>query len=199
MALLVVIALSIINVFGVKTGAIIQNVFTFAKVAALLGLMLLGSCEGRNAVAVAANFGANFWHNAGLGALHPVQVGVGGPIVLVGTLTILSRGAGRIVVFGRCVEQRNVHCGRGHQSQANLPLSLAIGTAAVIALYIGCNVVYLNVLPLAGSPDGTTVLARGIQHATEDRVATAALSQMFGSLGAILDGGSYPYFERRMQ
>ena len=38
-------------------------------------------CLGRNAQAMAANFGGNFWHNAGLGAQHAVQVGVGGPIV----------------------------------------------------------------------------------------------------------------------
>src|ERR1700729_2706055 len=39
MAILLVIALSVINIFGVKTGALIQNIFTFAKVAALFGLM----------------------------------------------------------------------------------------------------------------------------------------------------------------
>ena len=55
-----------------------------------------------------------------------------------------------------------------------------------IALYIACNFVYLNVLPLEGSASGATILQRGIQYATEDRVATAALSQMFGSLGAYL-------------
>src|SRR5580693_1660515 len=88
MAILLVIFLSIINVFGLKIGAAIQNVFTFAKVAALFGLMLLGFAVGRNAYAMAANFGANFWHNAGLTAQHAVQVGVGGPIVLVSTLTI---------------------------------------------------------------------------------------------------------------
>jgi len=67
-----------------------------------------------------------------------------------------------------------------------LPLSLALGTGVVIALYIACNVIYLNVLPLVGDPNGATILARGIQHATEDRVATAALSQMFGGLGGYL-------------
>src|SRR5258708_2309014 len=35
-AILVVVALSVINIFGVKTGAIIQNIFTTAKVSALL-------------------------------------------------------------------------------------------------------------------------------------------------------------------
>ena len=90
MAILLVMALSVINIFGVKTGALIQNIFTFAKVAALFGLMLLGFAVGRNAHAVAANFGGHFWQNAGLGARHAVQVGVGGPIALVGTLTILA-------------------------------------------------------------------------------------------------------------
>src|SRR5579864_7175607 len=62
MAVLLVVALSVINIFGVKTGAIIQDIFTFAKVSALLGLVIFGLAEGRNAVALAANFGANFWH-----------------------------------------------------------------------------------------------------------------------------------------
>ncbi len=57
-AILVVVALSVINIFGVKTGAAIQNVFTTAKVSALLGLVLFGIFLGRNAQAVAANFGA---------------------------------------------------------------------------------------------------------------------------------------------
>src|SRR6478672_4523908 len=42
MAILVVILLSFINVLGMKTGAAIQNVFTAAKVLALLGLAVLG-------------------------------------------------------------------------------------------------------------------------------------------------------------
>ena len=89
-AIVIVIFLSVLNIFGVRTGAAVQNVFTIAKTAALLGLVLLGIFVGRNAQAIAANFGANFWRNAGWHALHPVQVGVGGPIALVGTLTILA-------------------------------------------------------------------------------------------------------------
>jgi APA family basic amino acid/polyamine antiporter len=37
-----------------------------------------------------------------------------------------------------------------------------------------------------GDTNGATVMARGIQHATEDRVATAALEQIFHSGGARL-------------
>jgi APA family basic amino acid/polyamine antiporter len=45
---------------------------------------------------------------------------------------------------------------------------------------------YLLVLPMHGDPNGATVLARGVQFAAEDRVATAALEQIFHSGGAWL-------------
>src|SRR5450631_3172175 len=63
---------------------------------------------------------------------------------------------------------------------------MALGKGMVIALYIGCNFVYLNVLPLDGAMHGATILDRGIKYATEDRVATAVLTQMFGGIGGAL-------------
>jgi APA family basic amino acid/polyamine antiporter len=63
-AIIVVIVLSIVNVFGIKTGAMIQNIFTAAKVSALAGLVLLGVFLGRNAQALAANFSGHFWHSS---------------------------------------------------------------------------------------------------------------------------------------
>jgi len=198
-AILMVIALSIINIFGIKTGAIIQDVFTFAKVSALLGLVLVGLFIGRNAQALAANFGANFWHNAGLGALHPVQVGAGGAVVLVSTLTILAVAQVGSLFSADAWNNVTFTAGEVINPKRNLPLSLALGTGIVISLYIGCNIIYLNVLPLIGScemysaaictapaVDSATILRHGIQHATEDRVATAALTQMFGALGGYL-------------
>ncbi|HKD02544.1 MAG TPA: amino acid permease, partial [Terriglobales bacterium] len=89
-AILLVLALSLINILGVKTGAAIQNLFTSAKVGALLGLVVVGLFIGRNRVAVEANFGSNFWHHAGWRTLHAVQVGIGGPVVWVSVLTILA-------------------------------------------------------------------------------------------------------------
>jgi APA family basic amino acid/polyamine antiporter len=181
-----VVALSIINIFGIKTGAIIQDVFTFAKVSALLGLVLVGLFIGRNAQALAANFGSNFWHNAALGALHPVQVGAGGAVVLVSTLTILAVAQVGSLFSADAWNNVTFTAGEVVNPKRNLPLSLVLGTGIVISLYIACNVIYLNVLPLVGSPDGTTILQRGIQHATEDRVATAVLTQMFGAFGGYL-------------
>jgi APA family basic amino acid/polyamine antiporter len=48
------------------------------------------------------------------------------------------------------------------------------------------NLVYIKVLPLTGSPDGADALSRGIQYATDDRVATSAMSVVFGDSAAII-------------
>jgi basic amino acid/polyamine antiporter, APA family len=185
-AILVVVLLSVINIFGVKTGAFIQNVFTIAKVSALAGLVLIGLFVGRNALALAANFSGHFWHNAGLGAQHAVQVGVGGPTVLVGTLTILAVAQVGSLFSADAWNNVTFTAGEVKNPSRNLPLSLAIGTGVVILLYVLCNVVYLTVLPLDGSPTGATILDRGIKYATEERVGTAVMSQIFGGTGGKL-------------
>jgi len=178
--------LSVINIFGIKTGAIIQNIFTMTKAAALFGLVILGLVIGRNGVALLDNFHGNFWRNAGLGAQHAVQVGVGGPIVLVGTLTILAVAQVGSLFSADAWNNVTFTAGEVKNPHRNLPLSLALGTGVVIALYIACNFIYLNVLPLDGISGGASGLARGIKYATEDRVATAVMNQMFGAAGGAL-------------
>ena len=180
-AIIVVVVLSVINIFGVRTGALIQNIFTSAKVAALLGLVLFGIFLGRNAQAIASNFGANFWKNAGLGTLHDVGGGV-----LVSTLTVLAIAQVGSLFSADAWNNVTFTAGEVKNPQRNLPLSLALGTGVVIALYIACNFIYLSTLSLWGTPTGATIAQRGIQFATEDRVATAVLTQMFGAAGGYL-------------
>ncbi len=185
MGILLVILLSVVNIFGVKTGAAIQNVFTVAKVSALLGLALFGLALGRNAQALAANFGANFWHNAGVGAQHAVQVGASGPM-MVGTLTILAVAQVGSLFSADAWNNVTFTAGEVKNPSRNLPLSLALGTGVVIALYIACNFIYLSALPLDGAPGAATILGRGIKYASEDRVGTAVMTQMFGGIGGKL-------------
>jgi APA family basic amino acid/polyamine antiporter len=185
-AILVVALLSVVNIFGVRTGAMIQNIFTAAKVSALAGLVLFGIFVGRNAQALAANFNGHFWQNAGLDAQHAVQVGVGGPTVLVGTLTILAVAQVGALFSADAWNNVTFTAGEVKNPSRNLPLSLALGTGVVILLYILCNVIFLNVLPLDGSPTGATILERGVKYASEDRVGTAVMTQMFGAVGGAL-------------
>ena len=184
--IVIVVFLAVVNIFGVRLGALIQNIFTSAKALSLAGLILLAFTVGRNATAWAANFGANFWKNAGWSSLHPVQVGVGGPIVLVNLLVILA-----VVQVGSLFSSdawNNVTftAGEVKNPRRNIPLSLILGTGFVLAVYFLVSLGYMLVLPLHGEPHGASVMARGIQYATEDRVATAALEQIFHSAGAYL-------------
>ena len=180
-----IVFLTLVNILGIRTGAAVQNVFTFAKTAALLGLVLLGLALGRNSQAIAANFG-HFWQNASFSSLHAVQVGVGGPFAFVGFLTILAVAQVGSLFSADAWNNVTFTAGEVRNPRRNLPISLALGTGTVILLYIAANFVYLLVLPLHGDPNGTTVLARGIQYATDDRVGTAVMQSIFGPVGASL-------------
>ncbi len=117
----IVVFLTIVNIFGVKLGALIQNIFTSAKALSLAALVLLAFTVGVNATAWKANFGSGFsqfWRNAGWGSLHPVQVGVGGPIGVGQSAGDSGRGAGRFALRRRCLEQRHLHGRRGEESPA---------------------------------------------------------------------------------
>jgi basic amino acid/polyamine antiporter, APA family len=180
-AIVVVLLLSAVNCFGIKTGAIVQNVFTIAKTAALLGLVILGIAVGRNAAALAANFG-DFWRNVGSHATFP-SIGVAGITGIAIALAVSQVGS----LFSSDAWNNITFTAAEVKNPArNIPLALAVGTIAVIGLYCAANVVYLNVLPLNGDANGATVLARGIKYASEDRVATAVMQQIFGSAGSSL-------------
>ncbi len=169
-AILMVAVLTAVNIRGVRLGAAIQTVFTLAKVAALSALILLGLTVFRRPEVAAANFGS-FWGSGewGLAALPVLGA------AMVGSL--FSSDAWNNVTFA-AAEVRD--------PRRNLPLALGLGTGLVSLLYVIGNVAYLNVLPFAGDPNGADVLARGIQHAAQDRVGTAAMEVMLGPAGAII-------------
>jgi APA family basic amino acid/polyamine antiporter len=159
LAIFVVLLLSWSNTRGIRTGAAVQNVFTFAKVAALLGLIGFGFLVSTSAPAAQSNF-TGFWRNSGWNFNAVRLVGV----AMVGAL--FSSDAWNNVTFT---------AGEVRNPRRNLPLSLALGVGLVSALYISCNFVYLRLLPWDA-----------IQHAAEDRVATAAAAGIFGPVAVQL-------------
>jgi basic amino acid/polyamine antiporter, APA family len=178
---LMILFLTFLNTRGVRLGKWIQNVFTSAKVLSLLGLILLCLFVGRNASAVADNF-AHFWAVRGANTITP---GVGFLRGILPTVTAASGWFGWILALGvsqvgslfsadawnnigfTAAEVRN--------PKRDVALSMAFGTIIVISLYCLANLAYLCALPL-----------NQIQNAPDDRVATAALSAIFGAKGAIV-------------
>src|SRR6266850_2612645 len=156
-AILSIVLLTWINVRGVRTAAFIQTSLTVIKTAALAGLIVLGITIGRNAEAIASNFGAAFWPAGGLTlAIVPV-IGA----AMVGSL--FSMDAWNNVGFAS---------GELKQPEKDLPFAMATGVLTVTTLYVLANVAYLHVLP-----------ADAIAHAPQDRVGTAALEAMYGTPG----------------
>ncbi|HZI64962.1 MAG TPA: amino acid permease [Thermoanaerobaculia bacterium] len=157
----VILLLTASNATGLRTGTATQNVFTFAKLAALVALTVFGLVLGREGAALRAG---DFWR-----AVSEDGRALGGTALLVALGTamvgpLFSQSAWNNVTFaGEEVEKP----GR------TLPLALLVGCLLVTTLYVLANVAYLNVLPLGE-----------IQHAPADRVATAAATAMFGPAAA---------------
>jgi basic amino acid/polyamine antiporter, APA family len=181
--IVIIVFLSVLNFFGLKTGAMVQNVFTIAKTAALLGLVILGFTLLRNPEAIAANY-SHFWMNSGAGGIFP-SVGLTG---LFGAMVVVAVSQVGSLFSSDAWNNVTFTAGEVKNPSRNLPFSLALGTGAVIALYVAANFVYLSVLPLIGDPHGTSVLARGIQYATEDRVATAVMQVRFAAGASLMAG-----------
>ena len=184
-AIIVIVLLTVLNTLGVKMGAAVQNLFTSAKVLALAAVVLVGLVV-RDPAAVAANFGAgwhNFWAGAGWHTLHASQQGGSDYVGLLTILAIVQVGS---LFSADAWNNVTFTAGEIRNPKRNLPLSLAIGTGVVLLLYVLCNFVYLSVLPLVGDPHATTIAGRGIQFATEDRVATAVMERAFTGYGAKL-------------
>jgi APA family basic amino acid/polyamine antiporter len=170
-ALASIAVLTWINLRGVREGKLVQTSLTLIKTGALALLIILGLTVGRNATAMAANFGRNFGGGVDVTGAFVVAFGA----ALVGSL--FSSDAWNNVTFAAAEVQN---------PKRNLPLALLLGTGLVTVLYVMANVAYLNVLPMSGAQDGATAIARGVSHATQDRVATAALEVIFGSAGATI-------------
>ncbi len=129
-AIVSIVLLSVVNVYTVKTGAMVQNIFTFAKVVALLGFVFCGYFLGRNRFALAANFGHNFWHNAGLGRLHTIPVGLAGATATVGIFTILAVAQVGSLFAADAWNSVTFTAAEVRNPRRNLPLSLVIGTGS---------------------------------------------------------------------
>jgi APA family basic amino acid/polyamine antiporter len=168
-AILVIALLTWTNSRGLQYGKIVQNLFTSAKTVALMGLILAGLLLGWNAAAVKTNFHDMFR----LGAFDPsLGVAAGSLFGLMVAISVAQSGS---LFSADSWHDITLIAGEVRDPKRNVPLALALGCSAVIALYLLANIAYLAVLPLPA-----------IQHAPADRVATAMLEHIFPGYGPVL-------------
>jgi basic amino acid/polyamine antiporter, APA family len=180
-AILMIVFLTFLNTRGVKLGKWIQNVFTSAKMLSLLGLILLCVLVARNSAAIADNF-SNMW---AIRDAQPIEPGANFLRGILPTVTagsgwfglLLALGVAQVGSLFSADAWNNIGftAGEVKNPKRDVALSMAFGTIIVITLYVLANLAYLCALPLAQ-----------IQNAPDGRVATAALSAIFGAQGAVL-------------
>jgi basic amino acid/polyamine antiporter, APA family len=115
-----------VNYFGIQRGAVLQNVSTAFKVAALTALIVLGFALGGGG-------------GSGGGMLSQ-RASVGLSPFLVAMVAILWAydGWGDLAFIG----------GEVRDPERNLPRALLVGTGAVVVLYLCANLVYLHLIPI---------------------------------------------------
>jgi APA family basic amino acid/polyamine antiporter len=168
-AIAVIALLTWTNSRGLEYGKVVQNLFSSAKTLALAALILAGLFLGWNSAAVRANFTGMFT----LGSFDPsLGVAAGSVYGLVVALCVAQSGS---LFSADSWHDVTFIAGEARNPRRNLPLAMALGCTAVIALYLLANIAYLVVLPLPA-----------IQNAPADRVATAMLQAIFPGYGPTL-------------
>ena len=175
------VLLTWLNTRGIQSGKLIQNVFTSAKLVALFGLIVVGISLGVSSGTLSANF-QDAWAAT---SADPVT---GAVVPIAGMALLLAFGVSMIGSLFSSDAWNNVTfiAGEIKNPRRNIPLALFLGTLIVTVIYCLANVAYLSILPINGTPAAADALGRGIQFASFDRVATAAISTVFGDLAVAL-------------
>ena len=172
-----------VNTRGIKEGKKVQNAFTTGKFLLLILFIVVGLGFASNFSAISTNK-TILW--------NPEREGAGGlDIPLAGMALVAAIGMAMVGSLFSSDAWNNITFTAGEviNPRKNIPLSLFLGTLIVTILYLLANVVYMTVLPVRGSPEGSEIAARGMQYALNDRLGTAAISGIFGNYAVLIMAG----------
>jgi APA family basic amino acid/polyamine antiporter len=165
------------NTRGLKLGTIVQNTFTFAKTAALTGVVIVGLCIGWSVTSAARSSAWwNSWANGWIPQIAQPDLTLTGGVALV-----LIFGKSMVgPLFAQTAWTNVTFLGSEVRDPGrNLVRALLVGSAVVVVLYVLANVSYIALLPFGE-----------IQHAPQDRVAVIAMDAAFGKTGALCMAGA---------
>jgi APA family basic amino acid/polyamine antiporter len=154
--LVLIAILTYVNVFGLRWGALMQNVSTWTKFIAMAAFVVLGFTIGKGHW---SNFTA---HSGGLSmGLSPGQL-------------VSALGVGLIAVFWAYDGWVYVTwvAGEIKDPRRNVPMAMVFGVLAVGAIYLAMNLTYVYALPLS-------------EVAKHDTIAHAAAAALFSPQAAI--------------
>ena len=172
-AVVMILLLTWSNTRGLELGKLVQNSFTFAKTAALIGLIVLGLTLGWGATSAARSAA---WWDSWANGWRPEVAQPGLAATGAFALVLLLGRAMVGPLFAQSAWNNVTFTGSEVRDPGRtLPRALLIGCGVVVTLYVLANVAYIATLPLDG-----------IQTAPQNRVAVAAMNAMLGPVGTIL-------------
>jgi len=167
-SIVVIVFLTFINTRGVKSGKIIQTIFTLTKLLSLFGLIIFGL--------ISLNSGT--WHMNWSNAWNLRQLKIDGSFAEYTTAAAFGAIAASMVGSIFSSDSWNsvtFIAGEMKNPKRDVALSLFFGTLIVTLIYVSANVMYTAVLPL-----------HDIATAEKDRVAVAASHVIFGNGGTFV-------------
>jgi len=169
----IIFLLTFLNTLGIKSGKWIQFVFTFAKIAAMAGLIIFGFLFFKDHGIWQDNwsfpwlaFHTETLKDASISHESLNSLTIVGPLCAAMVGALFSSDAWNNVTF---------IAGEIKRPERNIGLSLFIGTAVVTIIYVSMNLMYLNVMSM-----------HDIANAPSDRVALAAALKIFGNAGTVI-------------
>jgi APA family basic amino acid/polyamine antiporter len=171
-AILLIALLTWTNTRGLEVGRIVQNTFTFAKTAALAGVVVIGLLLGWSANSAARS---SAWWDSWANGWSP-QIAQPG-FTIVGSLALVLLFGKAMVgpLFAQTAWTNVTFIGSEvREPGKNLARALLWGCGIVVVLYVLANLAYVAVLPFSE-----------IEHAPQNRVAVATLNAVFGHPGAM--------------
>ena len=132
-----IVVQTLVNIFGVRKGAILQNVATWAKFAAIAAFVILGLAIGK---------GSWSHYSASLPVAGAPSLWSGIGVALIAVFWAFD---GWVYITWAAGEVKD--------PQRNLPRAMILGLTIVGLIYLAINAVYLYALPMSGIASETAV------------------------------------------
>jgi APA family basic amino acid/polyamine antiporter len=176
--------LTAINCFGIKTGAIVQNIFTFLKVGAVLVLVVLGFASSKGSAANMTPFFSTAMPDG-------VTLGLFAALAVALSKALFAYDAWNTVTF-TAEEVCEPH--------TNLPKALILGSIITTIVYTSATAVYFYLVPVdrAASVPDNRIAAEAAQilfgNAGLYFISAAVLISTFGCNNGLILGGPRVYY-----
>jgi APA family basic amino acid/polyamine antiporter len=172
-AIMTIAVVTAVNVRGVKFGGWVMNVFTAAKVGALIALVIAVWLSTKGRVSNFAPWWPSSWTRELTGSFGLCLVSV---LWAYDGWTTITLAAGEFKNPGR-----------------DLPRSLLFGTVSVILLYIAANLAYISIIPL-GAMAGSARIAADVARVAlgpggASLIIAGILCSTFGTINGSVLGG----------